>query len=654
MSQQPPPIHQEAEKVHVSGETTESGETPDVNENNNTTDQAAERAAGKQALKDLLAPVRGKLMCARILAALSGILAIAPYIALVQLGDTLLRAALAGTPVDAERARFIVLVLLSTFMLRLFLYFLALGITHFADLRLGDHIRSQMISRLSRAPLSWFTATNAGRVRKALQDDIAQVHTLIAHQPVEATAAVVTPVALATYAFVVDWRLGLLSIATLPLFALANVWMMRGMGEKTVEMDSKLAVVSSTMIEFVSGISVVKAFGAVGRSHAAYQRAADEFSRFYLAWVTPMLRGSALSDATVSIPILLLVNLAGGATMVHAGWVEPADVLATSLISLVLPAAIQTIGENSWAYQLTGAAALRIMKTLDTPIIARNEGSGTVEGDDSKNQKVIPRDNTVEYRDVSFAYGDGPLAVQNVSVTLPAGTVTALIGPSGSGKSTLATLLARFADPTSGSILLGGVDLRDLDPSTLYQRVAFVLQEPQLLRVSLRDNIALGKPEASEEEIRRAAEHAQILDFIDALPQGMDTIYGEESNLSGGQAQRIAIARALLIDAPVLILDEATAFADPESQADIQEALSTLVAGRTVLVIAHRPESVIGVDQIVVMTQGRITAVGSHEELLDEPHYSRLWRSAQLRITEPESGKGSQAGSKLNTVEEQR
>lgn len=630
MSQQSPPIRHKAE---------DAKDAPVVTTESTTTDQAAERAAGKQALKDLLAPVRGRLLSARILAALSGILAIAPYIALVQLGDTLLRAAMAGTPVDAERARFIVFVLISTFGLRLFLYLLALGITHFADLRLGDHIRGQMISRLSRAPLSWFTATNAGRVRKALQDDIAQVHTLIAHQPVEATAAVVTPIALATYAFVVDWRLGLLAIATLPLYALANVWMMQGMGEKTVEMDSKLAVVSSTMIEFVSGISVVKAFGTVGRSHAAYQRAADEFSRFYLAWVTPLLRGSAASDATVSIPILLLVNLAGGAAMVHAGWVEPADVLATSLISLVLPAAIQTISDNSWAYQLTGGAALRIMNTLDTPVLEHNQSTKRTE------QEAVPRDNTVEYRDVSFAYGDGPLAVQDVSVTLPAGTVTALIGPSGSGKSTLATLLARFADPTSGSILLGGVDLRDLDPSTLYQRVAFVLQEPQLLRVSLRDNIALGKPEASEDEIRRAAEHAQILDFIDSLPKGMDTIYGEESNLSGGQAQRIAIARALLIDAPVLILDEATAFADPESQADIQEALSTLVTGRTVLVIAHRPESVIGVNQIIVMTQGRIAAVGSHEQLLDEPHYARLWKSAQVRITEPETTTSSKSHS---------
>jgi ABC-type multidrug transport system, ATPase and permease components len=486
-----------------------------------------------------------------------------------------------------------------------------------------------MITRLSRAPLSWFTATNAGRVRKSLQDDIAQVHTLIAHQPVETTAAVVTPIALAIYAFIIDWRLGLLTLATLPFYALANVWMMRDMGEKTVDMDNKLAKVSSTMIEFVSGISVVKAFGKVGRSHSAYQDAADGFARFYVSWVTPMLRGSSAASATVSIPVLLLINLGGGTAMVYAGWVRPADVLTASLIALVVPATIETIGNTAWAYQLTGAAALRIVTTLDTPVLA--------DRDVSDSPARVPDDNSVEYRHVSFSYGGEQRAVDDVSLTLPAGSVTALIGPSGSGKSTLATLLARFADPDEGAILIGGVDLRDLDAATLYRQVAFVLQDPQLLRMSLRDNIALGRPDATEEQIRSAARDAQILDLIESLPQGMDTVYGEGGSLSGGQAQRIAIARAILINAPILILDEATAFADPESQTDIQNALNRLVVGRTVLVIAHRPESVLGADQIVVLADGRVSATGSHEELLTEPHYARLWRAAQVRMTETPS-----------------
>lgn len=215
--------------------------------------------------------------------------------------------------------------------------------------------------------------------------------------------------------------------------------------------------------------------------------------------------------------------------------------------------------------------------------------------------------------------------------------MTALLGPSGSGKSTLATLIARFADPDSGSIRLGGVDLRQLTEETLYSHVSFVLQDTQLLRATIRDNIALGRPGASIDEVREAARMARIDDFVMSLPEGYDTVIGTDTSLSGGQEQRIAIARALLVDAPVLLLDEATAFADPESEAEIQQALTTLVKGRTVLVIAHRPAAIRGAHRIVVMERGRIQAVGSHEELLDEPHYrALLHQSGELRTASAE------------------
>ena len=215
--------------------------------------------------------------------------------------------------------------------------------------------------------------------------------------------------------------------------------------------------------------------------------------------------------------------------------------------------------------------------------------------------------------------------------------MTALLGPSGSGKSTLATLIARFADPDSGSIRLGGVDLRQLTEETLYSHVSFVLQDAQLLRATVRDNIALGRPKASIDEVREVARMARIDDFVMSLPEGYDTVIGTDTSLSGGQEQRIAIARALLVDAPVLLLDEATAFADPESEAEIQQALTTLVKGRTVLVIAHRPAAIRGAHRIVVMDRGRIQAVGSHEELLDEPHYRALLRqSGELRTAPAE------------------
>ena len=594
---------------------------------NNTSKPMTEREAGRVALKELLKPISVRLLVARILAALGGVLAIAPYIALVKLGAVFYQAYSTGTEVDTARVTSIVNILIGTFGAQLACIGIALSVTHFADAKFSALVRERTIRHVATAPLGWFTSTNAGRVRKALQDDIAMVHTLVAHQPVDVTQALITPLALAIYAFVIDWRLGLLTIATLPIYGIIMAVMMNGVGDKTVQVDSKLAQVSATMVEFVAGITVVKAFGTVGRAHKRYQDAADEFSAFYLDWTIPLLRSSAFANATVTIPLLLAINLGGGAAMAHAGWVEPADVLATSLIALTLPYSIEMLGNSAWAYQTAGAAALRVTQALDIPVLeVRAGGDVQVDGDAGAGGPVIAGSD-VAYEDVSFSYGD-VLAVDHASFELKEGTVTALVGPSGSGKSTLATLLARFNDPDSGCVTLGGVDLKDIPSNELYKHVAFVLQDPQLLRISLHDNIALGKPGASSEEVREAARSAHILDVIEALPDGFDTIYGSDQGLSGGQAQRIAIARALLIDAPVLILDEATAFTDPESEAEIQRALSTLVKGRTVLVIAHRPESIVGADRIIVVDRGRVVASGTHEELLNQPLYRALWQHA--------------------------
>lgn len=583
-------------------------------------DEAAAGAAdrhreGARALARLTRPIATRLLIGRILAGLSAVLAIAPYIALVQLGDVLLRAWAAGSPPDADRVSAVLMVLVGTFVARLTLYYVALLVTHFADVKLGAVLRHDILDVLGRAPLSWFSATTSGRVRSAVQDDTATLHTLVAHQPVESTAAVVMPIALLAYAFVVDWRLGLLAIGTLPIYVAIYAWTMRGMGVKTAEMDVRLARISSTMVEFVSGITVVKAFGRVGEAHGRYLRANQEFGEFYLAWVGPLLRSSAIATAVIAPPVLVLVNLGGGAALAAGGWVTPAEVLTTTLIALVLPATMMVLGNTSWAYQLAGAAALRLVAVLDTPMLAEPAHPRT------------PASHDVVFDHVSFRYGD-TVAADDVSLELAEGTVTALIGPSGSGKSTIATLLARFNDPAGGRVLLGGVDLRRITTEELYRRVAFVLQDPQLLRTSIRANIALARPGASDAEIEEAARAARIHDEIAALPDGYDTVLGEDMSLSGGQSQRVAIARALIADAPVLILDEATAFTDPESEALIQEAIDRLVVGRTVLVIAHRPASVRGADQIVVLDRGRVVAHGAHTELADEPHYRAMWERA--------------------------
>ena len=573
-------------------------------------DPRAAHKAGQKAFKELTAPIRGSMALAQLLGVLYGALAVAPYVILVQLGEVLLAAARSG--VSPERGEVINLLmwLIGAFGMRYGIYFVALSVTHFADVRFGHLVRMRMVKVLASAPLAWFTSTNSGAVRKAIQDDTHDVHTVIAHAPVESAAAVSAPLSLLIYSFIIDWRLGLLSIATLPIYALINAWMMRDMGEKTAEMDRYLTRVSATMVEFVSGISVVKAFGTVGRAHERFSHAAEDFARFYVAWCGPLLKGSALGQAAVSPSMILLISTAGGSALAATGIVSPVQVITCALIALVIPAAIEVLGSTVWSYQIAGAAALRIVDLLSVsplPVEGNEEPSGA----------------DVEIDDVSFSYGS-TLALQDVSLTVSQGTVTALVGPSGSGKSTLATLVARFADPDQGSVRIGGVDVRAIAPDVLYRHVSFVLQDPQLLDISVRENIALGRPDAKDEAIWAAATAARIDDYVRSLPRGLDSVIGEDAHPSGGQAQRIAIARALLVDAPILVLDEATAFTDPEAEAEIQAALTRLVQGKTVLVIAHRAASIIGVDQIAILEAGRLIARGTPDELADHPYLREL------------------------------
>ena len=573
-------------------------------------DPRAAHRAGQQAFKELTAPIRGSMMVARVLGFLYGALAVAPYVILVHLGEVLLAAARSGVSPDRGEVISLLMWLIGAFGARYGIYFLALGVTHFADLRFGHIVRSRMVKVLSGAPLAWFTSTNSGAVRKAIQDDTHDVHTVIAHAPVESTAAISAPLSLLIYAFVVDWRLGLLSIATMPIYGLIYAWMLAGMGDKTAQMDRHLTRVSATMVEFVSGISVVKAFGTVGRSHQRFTQAAEDFSRFYRDWCGPMLRGSALGQASVSPSLILLISTSGGAALAAARIVSPVQVITCALIALVIPAAIEVLGTTAWAYQIAGAAALRIVNLLSvTPLPA----TGT----------VVPTTADIEIDDVCFSYGS-TLALDHVSLRVPEGSITALAGASGSGKSTLATLVARFADPDRGAVRIGGVDARDIAPDVLYRHVSFVLQDPQLLDISVRDNIALGVPGASDEAVWAAAGAARIDDYLRSLPRGLDSVIGEDAHPSGGQAQRIAIARALLVDAPILVLDEATAFTDPEAEADIQAALTRLVQGKTVLVIAHRAASIVGVDQIAILDAGRLIASGTPEQLADHPYMRRM------------------------------
>lgn len=574
---------------------------------------ATKHRAGRAALAELMRPVRLRLLLARLLAAISGILVAAPYLALVELGRVLLPVQGSGSAPDSEAVSRIVMLLVTAFSAQLTFLAVALATSHFADLRLGSILRDRIIERIAGAPLSAFTRATSGRLRKAVQDETRTLHYLVAHSPVEITVAIIAPLGMLLCCFTVDVRLGLLAVVMIPVYLLLQAVQMRGMGAKTAQMDEKLSDVSSTAVEFAEGISVVKAFGRTGSAHARYTRACDEFIRFYLAWVGPLLRAGALSETVVSIPVLLLVNLLGGAYLVHLGAVGPADLIATTLIALVLPRAITTLGQAAWSQQMAGNAALRLRQVLSMPVLDDPAASGT--GTDESAGAPVGE---VVFEEVSFGYEDGADVLHGVSAHLAPGTVTALVGPSGSGKSTLAMLLARFDDPRSGRILVGGRDIRELSTRELYRRVGFVLQEARMLRLSVRENIRLARPEATDEQIWEAARAARIDADIAALPRGLDTVLGEETSFSGGQAQRAAIARALLADAPILILDEATSAMDPDCEVLVQQALNRLLEGRTVLVIAHRPEVVQGVDQVLAMNDGALTATLTGREVTTE------------------------------------
>ncbi|MEM9492822.1 MAG: ABC transporter ATP-binding protein, partial [Myxococcota bacterium] len=380
-------------------------------------------------------------------------------------------------------------------------------------------------------------------------------------------------------------------------------------------LDESFARVSAAIVEFVHGIAVVKAFGQTGRAHQSYQRAVGDFSERYAGWVRPLLRVEALTSMALSVPVILLVSLAVGTWLISAGWVTPLELLVEILIAMVIPQTILTLNQSLTAQRKALAAAQRIATLLDEPPLPVAK------------RPQQPRSAEIEFDNISFSYDGDRNVLSDVSFSCQPGTITALVGRSGSGKSTLAKLVPRFHDVTAGRVRLGGVDLRDIAPEVLYRQVGFVLQDAQLIHGTIADNLRLGRPGAGEQEMIAAARQAQIHDRIESLPRGYDSVIGEDAVLSGGEAQRLSIARTLLADTPVLILDEATAHADAESEAKIQDALSAVARGRTVLVIAHRLATITGVDQIVVLDEGRVEQCGKHSDLLAAAGlYAALWQ----------------------------
>lgn len=564
------------------------------------------------ALKQLLAPVRARMGRAQRIQLLASAATVVPFVGVVELG----RALLAPGPVSAARVWTIVAVVIGALLVRTLASGTALTITHFADLDLQRSLRRRVIETLGRLPLGWFNTISSGEVRKVVQHDVGELHYLVAHSAVENAGALATPAFGMAYCFYLDWRLGLLALATLPVYVAVYVWLGRDARVQMERMNRGLEQISATIVEFIAGVSVVKTFGEAGKAHKRFADAADEFNDSFANWMGPLVRVKAASSIFIEAPVLLLANLAGGYWFVRSGWVSPIEVLGSTLVAVTIPAAVLAVGYSTHIRRQAQAAAGRLHRLLDEPRLS------------TVRNPQAPQGNSVEFDTVSFSYDGHHTVLHDVSLTLPAGTMTALVGPSGSGKSTLATLVPRFHDVTAGAVRIGGADVREIDSAMLYRHVGFVLQDVQLLGISVADNIRLGRADASDEDVIAAAKAAYIHDRILALPNGYDSVVGEDAHFSGGEAQRVSIARALLADTPILVLDEATAFADPDSEAQIQAALSRLITGRTVLVIAHRLGSVVAADNIVVLADGRVVEHGRHDELLDRGgRYADMWRS---------------------------
>ncbi len=489
----------------------------------------------------------------------------------------------------------------------LLIYIVALLCTHIAAFRVQANMRNSLMRRIITLPLGIFDEDGTGKIRRIVNDSTAATETYIAHNLPDKTVAAITPVGLLVLMFAFNWKIGLVCIIPALIgFACMMSMMGKGMQQKMKEYQNALETMSSEATEYVRGVPVVKTFGQTIHSFKRFKASIDGFGKWTTDY-TLILRWPMTAFMTCINAIFAFIVIAAYA--VTKDGIMSADILNIMYYIIVTP--LVTVALTKVAY--SGEAEMTLIDALK-----RVESIMEIEPlTDGKTGKV-PADHGMELKNVTYRYKDATRdAIKDVSLKIAPGEHVALVGPSGSGKTTLAELMVRFFDVDSGEILVGGVNVKEIPSSELMKQVSFVFQDSRLIKKSIFENVRMAKPDATESEVLEALKKAQCMDIIEKLPQGIHTVIGEKGTyLSGGEQQRITIARAVLKDAPILILDEATAFADPDNEARVQAAFEELSKGKTLIMIAHRLSTVMNADRIFVMDDGRCIESGNHEELM--------------------------------------